>query len=128
MSALALGSAVKDAKGKTEMGTHSRQNTREDRRNDGRQKRERAKVEAVAGDIDGRVLLGTIDSILRAGGALRIGRTRDGSCWAFGVYGDGGDPYTEYIQPSEDVNAYLRELGEFFDQTGQGRPGQEPAR
>ena len=103
------------------MGTHSRQNTREERRSGERQRRERTKEEAVVGEMRGDVLLSTLDAILRAGGALRIGRTRDGSCWAFGVYGDGQDPYTEYIQPSEDVNRYLTELREFFEQTGVGR-------
>jgi hypothetical protein len=50
---------------------------------------------------------------------LRIGVTRDGGAWAFGIYGDGGDPHTEYVRPSEDVNAYLRDLGAFFNALGE---------
>lgn len=64
-----------------------------------------------------------LSRILSVGGALRIGVTRDGGAWAFGIYGDGGEPYTDYLPGGSDVGAYLRELGEFFERlaSGEGR-------
>lgn len=56
------------------------------------------------------------DLVLRAiavvaykGGALRFGYTRDGGAYAIGVY-LGGDHFTEYIRPSEDIDRYLADL------------------
>lgn len=43
------------------------------------------------------------------GGALRFGYTRDGGAYAIGVYGS-GDPFTEYLRPGEDIDAYLQSL------------------
>lgn len=40
------------------------------------------------------------------GGALRFGYTRDGGAYAIGILGD-GDPYTEYVKPSENLDDYL---------------------
>lgn len=65
-------------------------------------------------DIDTAVLIEALAWVVQAGGALRIGTTRDGGAWAFGIYGDGPTPYTEYVRPDEDVNGYLIKLGEFF--------------
>lgn len=90
----------------------------------GREDRKRASVrqrKAVpqgtvsAEDLDGGTLLKCLYSVHAAGGALRIGHTRDHGAWAFGIYGDGAAPYTEYVRPGEDVNEYLRGLGSFFE-------------
>ena len=43
------------------------------------------------------------------GGALRFGYTRDGGAYAVGIYGS-QKPFTEYIRPREDINAYLQSL------------------
>lgn len=43
------------------------------------------------------------------GGALRLGYTRDGGAYAIGIYGS-GDPFTEFIRPSENINDYLQSL------------------
>ena len=48
--------------------------------------------------------------VAQQGGALRFGYSRDGGAFSVGVYGDGDAPYTEYIRPSEDIDAYLRAL------------------
>jgi hypothetical protein len=72
-----------------------------------------------ASDIETELLRDVVGVIVAHGGALRIGVTRDGGAWAFGIYGDGGDPHTEYVRPSEDVNAYLRDLGAFFNALGE---------
>lgn len=105
------------------MGFNDHEDSRAQRRNKKRQRIQAARTEVTVGDIEGNALLHALDCVLRGGGAVRIGRTRDGGAWAIGVYGDGDQPYTEYIQGSEDINKYLWELGEFFDQTG----GKEPA-
>lgn len=58
------------------------------------------------------------DGILRAiavvayrGGALRFGYTRDGGAYAVGIY-LGGDHFTEYIRPNEDIDGYLANLAD----------------
>lgn len=78
-----------------------------------------SREEVVVGSIDAQALLYALDSVLREGGAIRIGRTRDKGAWAIGVYGDGAEPYTEYVQGSEDINRYFNDLGGFFEQTGE---------
>jgi hypothetical protein len=45
-------------------------------------------------------------AVTDAGCAVRFGTTRDGGALAVGYLGD-GEPYTEYIRPSEDLDAYL---------------------
>jgi hypothetical protein len=36
-----------------------------------------------------------------------LGYSRDGGAYAIGFYGD-GEPFTEFIAPTEDVDEYLR--------------------
>jgi len=48
------------------------------------------------------------------GGALRLGYSRDGGAYAVGIYGD-GEPYTEFIKPSEDIDSFLKDVIEMFD-------------
>ena len=62
---------------------------------------------------DPHMLLYAIAAIAARGGALRLGYTRDGGAYAIGIYGD-GEPYTEYVRPSEDLNGALREIGDDF--------------
>lgn len=56
---------------------------------------------------DGVLLAKAIAAIARLGGALRLGYTRDGGAYAVGFYGD-GEPFTEYIPPSDDIDEFLR--------------------
>lgn len=67
------------------------------------------------GMVDPIVIQTTIEVVTRGGGALRFGYTADGGAYALGVYGDGEKPYTEYIRPSEDVEAVLKELQIAFE-------------
>lgn len=46
--------------------------------------------------------------------AVRFGYTMDGGAYAIGILGD-GDPYTEYVRPSEDIEQHLRGLAEDFE-------------
>lgn len=55
------------------------------------------------------VLLHAIAVVAYKGGALRFGYTRDGGAYAIGIY-LGGDHFTEYIRPSEDIDSYLANL------------------
>lgn len=50
-----------------------------------------------------------ISVVSSRGGALRFGYTRDGGAYAVGILGD-GDPYTEYLRPTDDIDDYLRAL------------------
>jgi len=57
----------------------------------------------------------TIAKVSATGGAVRFGYTADGGAYAIGVYGDGPTPYTEYVRPGEDIDAFLADLGAAFD-------------
>lgn len=92
----------------------TRGNTRSEKAADKRTRERKTRTVADIGSIDAHLLIRVADSICREGGALRIGLSRDGGAFSFGIYGD-GEPYTEYVPGTEDVNAYLIELGEFFD-------------
>ena len=61
------------------------------------------------GGVNAEVLRDAIQTVARQGGALRFGYSRDGGAYAIGVLGD-GEPYTEYLRPTDDVEEYLRIL------------------
>jgi len=65
--------------------------------------------------VDMAQVLETIAKVSAAGGAIRFGYTMDGGAYALGIYGDGAQPYTEYVRPSEDIERVLAELGAVFD-------------
>jgi len=66
------------------------------------------------GSVEPQSVLRAIEVVARKGGALRLGYTRDGGAYAIGIMGD-GEPYTEYLRPSDDVGEYLRVLAEQWD-------------
>ena len=47
------------------------------------------------------------------GAALRFGYTRDGGAYSVGVY-VGGDYFTDYLRPDEDIDEYVKALLESF--------------
>jgi len=51
------------------------------------------------------------EQLVERGGAIRIGKTRDGGAWALGVY-MGDDYATEYIRPAEDFAESMVEICE----------------
>lgn len=65
------------------------------------------------GSVDGELLTKAVAAVARKGGALRLGYTRDGGAYAIGIYGD-GDPFTEYVPPSDDMDLYLRGIIEDY--------------
>lgn len=77
----------------------------------------RSRTVADIGEIDPAILLACVQAITNRDGALRIGLSRDGGAFSFGIYHEGAHN-TEYVPGTEDVNAYLRELAEFFSDAG----------
>jgi len=64
--------------------------------------------------VDANLLQRAIQVVALQGGALRLGYTSDGGAYSVGVYGD-GDPYTDYVKPSENFDDYLRNLIEAWE-------------
>jgi len=64
--------------------------------------------------LDPQQLLSAIVAITRAGCAVQLGLTKDGGAMAFRFVGDGDEPYTEYLRPSEDAELYLQGVCEDF--------------
>lgn len=89
----------------------------QDRKDEKRGKQMEAKKRRVNGrgngqvadwsSCNGELLAKAVASIAKHGGALRLGYTRDGGAYAVGFYGD-GDPFTEYITPSDDIDEFLK--------------------
>ena len=63
---------------------------------------------------DAELVKRCISAAAKDGGALRFGYSRDGGAYAVGIYGD-GDPYTELVKPSEDIDAFLKDVLELFE-------------
>lgn len=67
-----------------------------------------------------------ISAAALVGGAIRFGYSRDGGAYAIGIYGD-GEPYTEFVKPSEDINQFLRDVQALFESIRDDRqPGPVP--
>lgn len=66
-------------------------------------------------------LVDTITTVSVAGGAIRLGYTRDGGAYAVGVYGD-GDPYTIYCGSDQSIEDVLRSICDGFDIIGNSAP------
>lgn len=79
-----------------------------------RRRRNQARGTADYAVLDANLLLQAVCNVSKHGGALRFGYTSDGGAFAIGIYGD-GDPYTDYVKPTEDLDAYFRELAEAWD-------------
>lgn len=50
-----------------------------------------------------------ISSVTGAGCAIQFGYTKDGGSLVVRIVGD-GEPYNEYVRPTEDIGAYLQSL------------------
>jgi len=102
--------------GKRNVGQNERQreNARDSKRE--RAKQTRSRRSEKSGNIDVRscdwvAVCALITAFGDAGGAVRVGLTRDGGAWAFGCY-LGDDYATEYVRPSEDFRGALIEIAE----------------
>jgi len=102
------------------MGINDRAQDRKDaKRRVADEKRKRRTTTNASGEqadwagANGELLAKAIAAVARDGGALRFGYTRDGGAYAVGIYGD-GDPFTEYIKPSEDLDEWLKGIIEDY--------------
>lgn len=59
-------------------------------------------------------LLRVVCNLAGAGCAVQFGYTRDGGSYVIRVVGD-GDPFNEYVRPTEDLNQYLDALGDDYN-------------
>jgi len=66
-------------------------------------------------------VLDAIGAVAITGCAIRFGYTRDLGAFAVGIVGD-GEPYTEYVRPTEDIDLYLDGLISDFRDAGAGKP------
>lgn len=103
------------------MGINDRQrNSKEERKNVQSETRQRRNTSvskgspADWGSVDGALLSRAVAAVAKRGGALRLGYTRDGGAYAVGIYGD-GEPFTEYVPPSDDMDLYLKGMIEDYE-------------
>lgn len=75
--------------------------------------RQKGGVAADWAQASPELLQSAICAAAKIGGALRFGYSRDGGAYAVGIYGD-GEPYTEFVKPSEDIDGFLRDVEELF--------------
>lgn len=59
------------------------------------------------------ILQSAICAAASVGGAIRFGYSRDGGAYAVGIYGD-GEPYTEFVRPSDDIDGFMRDVEILF--------------
>lgn len=69
--------------------------------------------------VDREILVKAVASAAKVGGALRFGYSRDGGAYAIGIYGD-GEPYTEFVRPSEDIDIILKDIMSMFEDIADG--------
>jgi len=87
------------------------------RTQDVRKRRDNSKTKRGSADwseCDGEVLRKAAAAVSKHGGAIRLGYTRDGGAYAIGIYGD-GEPFTEYVPPSEDITEFMKGLIEDYE-------------
>jgi len=61
------------------------------------------------GSASPQKVMEAIQAVTKNGFAIRFGYTRDGGAYSIGIVGD-GDPFTEYVRPTEDIDLYLEGL------------------
>ena len=81
----------------------------ERRKGKGRSKRATAQTDYEVSLDTLKELAALVKVIADAGGAIRIGKTRDGGALALGIY-MGDDYATEYVRPSEDIREAIEDI------------------
>ena len=71
-----------------------------------RKQREGSVGSADWANVNPQLLSAVVAAVTVGGGAIRFGYTRDGGAFSVGLYG-GGEPTTDYIRPTEDIEGYL---------------------
>lgn len=64
--------------------------------------------------VDADLLSRAIAAVASHGFAIRFGYTRDFGAYAIGILGD-GEPFTEYIRPTEDIDVYIAGLASDYE-------------
>lgn len=78
-------------------------------------RRNRGKVDAADWkEADPGKIAKAIQAVTQHGYAVRFGYTKDGGAFAVGILGD-GEPFTEFIRPSEDIDLYLDSVSEDYN-------------
>ena len=77
-----------------------------------RHKDQHADYTTVSPDI----LLLAIANVTIAGCAIQLGYTKDGSTFVIRIVGD-GEPYNDFVRPSEDIDSYFEALAADFAHT-----------
>lgn len=82
----------------------------------GRIRRERVenRVTCDYADLDPALVHRVLCAITARGCAVQFGYTRDGGAYAIRIVGD-GEPYTEFVKPTEDVGMALSNLAEDYE-------------
>jgi len=70
-----------------------------------RHKTEHADYSIVNADI----LLRAVAKVTARGCAIQLGYTKEGSSFVIRIVGD-GEPYNDFVRPSEDINSYFEAL------------------
>lgn len=63
--------------------------------------------------VEPSVLHDAVCKLTASGCAIQFGYTRDGGSFVIRIVGD-GEPYNEYVRPTEDINLHLRSLSEDY--------------
>jgi len=82
-------------------------------------------VEADWTTADPKLVLRLISAISSINGAVQFGYTRTRDQFVIRVLGD-GEPFNEYLRPSEDVNYWLEGFAQDYEIDGGGR--KEPSK
>jgi len=59
--------------------------------------------------VDGDKVTAVIAAVAKHGCAIQFGYTRDKGAYCIRIVGD-GEPYNEYVRPTEDIDLYLEGL------------------
>lgn len=94
-----------------ERGTEERKANKRAKAKEGRSRRADRAGTANWETVNWQALIALIIAFGDEGGAVRVGKTRDGGAWALGVYLD-DDYATEYIRPNEDFDEALHEIAQ----------------
>lgn len=66
--------------------------------------------------VDAGILLRAITTVTASGCAIQFGLTKEGGTFVIRIVGD-GEPYNDFVRPSEDINSYLEALSADFTQS-----------
>lgn len=69
---------------------------------------------------DAGLLLEVIDVITSLGFAIQFGMTRDQNTYVVRIVGD-GEPFNEYVRPTEDIDVYLQGLKSDYEAAKNGK-------